>query len=182
MQFESTKLKGAYKVLPELREDARGFFFRSYCAKAFEAIDHHKPWVQMNHSMTLHRGAVRGMHYQTGQAREIKLVRCIRGRVWDVAVDLRADSPTFLQWEAVELSEENKLMYYIPEGFAHGFQCLTDRCELLYCHSEFYQPQCEAGLRYNDPRLAIAWPLAVVQVSDRDASHPLLNEDFKGIQ
>ena len=109
------------------------------------------------------------------------MVRCIAGAVFDVIIDIRKDSPTFLQWFGVELSAENKKMLYIPEGFAHGFQCLSDNCELLYHHSQFYQPAAEAGIRHDDPMIGIQWPLAVSVLSDRDAGHPLLNNDFKGV-
>ena len=121
------------------------------------------------------------MHFQTPPFREIKMVKCIKGKVFDVIIDLRKDSETFLSWEGVELSAENKKMIYIPEGFAHGFQCLTDDCELIYHHSEYYTPGAEGGIHYNDPLIKINWPLSVSQVSPRDESHSYLDENFKGI-
>lgn len=121
------------------------------------------------------------MHYQLPPHREIKMVRCISGAVLDMAIDLREGSETFLKWVNVELNAENKKMIYIPEGFAHGFQALTDNCELLYHHSAFYTPGSEAGIRYDDPLINIQWPLPVTDISDRDLSHPLLNQIFKGI-
>jgi len=135
----------------------------------------------MNHSVTYKKASIRGMHYQLAPFREIKLVRCVAGSVFDVIVDLRKDSSTFLQWFGQELSAENKKMLYIPEGFAHGFQCLTNDCELIYHHTEFYVPNAEGGIRYNDPAVNITWPLPVGTLSARDAAHPLLDENFKGI-
>ena len=135
----------------------------------------------MNHSFTTHKGTIRGMHYQAAPYREIKMIRCIAGAVFDVIIDIRQDSPTFLRWFGVELSARNKKMLYIPEGFAHGFQCLTDNCELLYHHSEFYTPASESGIRYNDPLVAIEWPLPVSVISARDATHEILDEKFKGL-
>lgn len=121
------------------------------------------------------------MHYQLPPHREIKMVRCVAGAVYDVIIDVRKDSETFLQWFGTELSATNKKMLYIPEGFAHGFQCVTDDCELIYLHSEFYVPNAEGGIRYNDPKVAINWPLPIHTLSPRDAGHPDLDEKFKGI-
>jgi dTDP-4-dehydrorhamnose 3,5-epimerase len=135
----------------------------------------------MNHSTTYSKGSLRGMHYQLPPFREIKMVRCIAGAVFDVIIDIRTDSATFLQWFGIELSAANKKMLYIPEGFAHGFQCLTDNCELIYHHTEFYTPNAEGGLRYDDPKINIQWPLPVGVVSARDAGHAYLTDDFKGI-
>ena len=145
------------------------------------AIGHTKEWLQLNHSFTNSRGTIRGMHYQLPPHREIKMVRCIAGAVLDVAIDLREGSETFLHWTSVELTADNQQMIYIPEGFAHGFQALTDNCELLYHHSAFYTPGSEGGIRYDDPVINIQWPLPVTDISDRDSSHPLLNDSFKGI-
>jgi dTDP-4-dehydrorhamnose 3,5-epimerase len=135
----------------------------------------------LNDSFTYKKATVRGMHFQHAPFREIKLVRCIAGTVYDVIIDLRKDSPTFLRWFAIELSSENKRMVYIPEGFAHGFQCLTDNCELIYHHTEFYNPAAEAGIRYDDPMIKIKWPMVAINLSSRDAGHPYLDENFKGI-
>lgn len=135
----------------------------------------------MNHSFTRAAGSIRGMHFQYPPHTEVKLVRCIAGAVLDVIVDLRKDSPTFLQWFGCELSAENKKLIYIPDGFAHGFQTLTDNAELLYQHSTIYQPGAEGGLRYNDERLKIDWPLESTVISERDKNHPLIDGGFAGI-
>jgi dTDP-4-dehydrorhamnose 3,5-epimerase len=181
MIFTPTPLAGAYVVDLEPFSDDRGWFARSYCKNEFAQIGHHKEWVQLNHSASYQAGTLRGMHFQLPPFREIKMVRCIAGAVLDVIVDLRKDSPTILQWFGQELSAVNRKMLYIPEGFAHGFQTLTDNVELLYHHSEFYTPGAEGGLRYDDPRLAIQWPLDVTVISDRDRGHPLIDQNFKGI-
>jgi len=141
-----------------------------------------KPIQQINHTLTRKVGAIRGMHFQHPPAAELKIVSRLQGRILDVAVDLRADSPTFLQWFSTELSAENQHSLFIPEGFAHGFQTLSDDCELLYLHSASYSPQHEAALNPLDPRLAIAWPLAVTEISARDQAHPMLDSGFKGIK
>lgn len=181
MTFSSTTLEGSYLVHPERFSDDRGWFARTYCANEFKQIGHRDEWVQMNHSYTAKRGTVRGMHYQLPPFREIKLVRCIRGKIFDVIVDIRKDSPTFLKWFGVELNDTEMKMLYIPEGFAHGFQSLSDDCELIYMHSEFYQPGHEGGIKYNDQLVNIQWPEDITVISNRDESHPALNENFKGI-
>jgi len=162
-------------------EDARGFLSRLFCAEQLSVAGFCKPIAQINHSRTSRRGTLRGMHYQMSPSAEMKLVSCIRGEVWDVAVDLRPNSPTFLQSHAQLLSADNCCALLIPEGFAHGFQSQTDDCELIYLHTASYTPQAEAGLRFNDPRLAISWPIPVTAISVRDRSHPLLTEHFKGV-
>jgi dTDP-4-dehydrorhamnose 3,5-epimerase len=136
---------------------------------------------QVNHARTARAGAIRGMHYQTPPWCEMKLVSCLRGEVWDVAVDVRAGSPTFLRWHAERLSADNLRALLIPEGFAHGFQAITDDVELLYCHSAAYAPDNEAALNPFDPRLGIAWPLPVTEVSPRDLNRPMLSMDFEGV-
>ena len=181
MIFSETPLTGSYVVELQPFSDDRGWFARYYCANSFAEIGHTKEWVQMNHSVNYAKGTLRGMHFQMEPYREIKMVRCVAGAVFDVIIDIRKDSATFLQWFGVELSAENKKMLYIPEGFAHGFQCLSDNCELLYHHSEFYKPAAEAGIRHDDPLIGITWPLPVSVLSGRDAGHPLLNNDFKGV-
>ncbi len=135
----------------------------------------------MNHSFTKTRGSIRGMHFQYPPHSEVKLVRCIAGTVLDIIVDLRQGSATFLQWFGTELSASNKQMLYIPKGFAHGFQTLTDDCELLYQHSTIYQPGAEGGLRYNDPYLRIEWPIPVTVISERDKNHPVIDGGFTGV-
>ena len=181
MIFTETKLAGSYIIEPEPRLDDRGWFARYFCKEEFEKIGHTKEWVQMNHSFTNFKGSIRGMHFQVAPYKEIKMLRCIAGAVYDVIIDLRKDSATFLEWTGVELSAANRKMLYIPEGFAHGFQCLEDNCELTYHHSAFYQPGSEAGIRYNDPLINIEWPLPLTVISPRDEQHPLLDNNFKGI-
>lgn len=158
--------------------DARGFLVRLFCAQELAAVGWLKPIAHINHTSTAKQGTVRGLHYQKPPAAEMKLVTCIRGEVWDVAVDLRANSPTYLQWHAEKLSADNLNALLIPEGFAHGFQTLTPSAELIYLHSAPYSPELEAGLNTNDPALAIAWPLAISEISDRDQSHPILTNAF----
>lgn len=180
MIFEELHLKGAFVISLNLLSDARGGFARTYCKKAFEQIGHTKEFVQMNHSFNTHKGTLRGMHFQKAPHQEIKLIRCIRGAVIDVIIDLRMDSPSFLKHVKVELSAENKKMIYVPENFAHGFQTLDDDSELIYHHTEFYTPSADAGICYNDPVLNIDWPLPPVMVSDKDKSYPLIDSTFKG--
>jgi len=162
--------------------DARGAFVRLYCEDELQALIDNRRIVQINHSRTAAVGAVRGLHFQTPPHAEMKLVRCLKGRVWDVAVDLRQDSPTFLCWHGDELTPANLRMMVIPEGFAHGFQVLEPDSELLYLHTAFYAPGAEGGHRHDDPALGITWPLAAIDLSTRDARHPLINADFEGIR
>lgn len=156
-------------------------FERIFCENEFKEISHSKNIVQINHSLTKDVGAVRGMHYQNPPMAEIKMVRCISGSVYDVIIDLRKGSETFLRWNGKILSSENKRMMYIPEGFAHGFQTQEPNCELFYFHTEFYNPDHESAVRFDDPRVGIKWPLDVTEISERDRNHPLLSENFKGI-
>jgi len=170
------------KIVQSLpHRDARGAFVRVFCAQELEPLLGHRQIAQINHSRTSRAGAVRGMHFQYPPHAEMKMIRCLRGRVWDVAVDLRVGSATFLQWHAVELAQDDAQMLVIPEGFAHGFQTLEPDSELLYLHTAFYQPPSEGGLRHDDPRLAITWPLPPQDLSPRDLSHPLLDADFTGV-
>jgi dTDP-4-dehydrorhamnose 3,5-epimerase len=182
-RFEVNGLPLAGLKLIERRRlsDARGFLSRLFCVEELTIAGWNKPIAQINHTRTSQRGTVRGLHYQKGTHAERKLVSCIRGEVWDVAIDLRTNSPTFLQWHAQTLSADNYCAMLIPEGFAHGFQTQTDDCELIYLHTTAYSPQEEAGLRFNDPSLAIHWPIKVSAVSERDQSHPLLTKQFQGI-
>jgi dTDP-4-dehydrorhamnose 3,5-epimerase len=181
MTFTETSLAGSYLITLSPRSDSRGWFARTFDKQLFSQIGHSDDWVQMNHSMTRQAGAIRGMHFQYPPCAEIKLVRCIAGRVFDVIIDLRANSPTFLGWFGVELSEENNQILYIPKGFAHGFQTLTDNCQLVYCHSAYYSPDAEGAIRYNDPKVAIQWPLSITDLSERDATHPLIDDRFIGL-
>lgn len=180
MNFEETTLKGAYVVSLQLLTDTRGGFARTFCKKEFQQINHHKEFVQLNHSYNTFKGTIRGMHYQLPPYQEIKLIRCVKGAVLDVIVDLRANSPTFLQHFSVELSAENKKMMYVPENFAHGFQTLQDNSELIYHHTQFYAPQADTGIRFNDPMLKINWPLEPIMVSEKDKNYKLIDHTFKG--
>ncbi len=181
MIFTPTPLQGSFIIEPTGVTDDRGWFGRIYCKNEFKEIGHDREWVQMNHSSTNKKGTMRGMHYQVQPFREIKMVKCVSGSVFDVIIDLRKNSPTYLKWFGQELSAQNRKMLYIPEGFAHGFQTLTEDCDLIYLHSEFYVPNAEGGIRYNDPKLNIEWPLIPTVISERDSSHPYLDENFKGI-
>jgi len=181
MIFTETTLKGSYVIDLEPRGDDRGWFSRTFCEKEFNKIGHTANWVQLNHSFTKEKGTIRGMHFQTPPYGEIKLVRCISGAVFDVIIDLRKDSPTFLNYFGIEISSLNKKMVYIPKGFAHGFQTLTNNCELIYHHSEFYTPNSEGGIKYNDPKIAIKWPIPMQSISERDNLHPFINSNFKGL-
>jgi dTDP-4-dehydrorhamnose 3,5-epimerase len=161
--------------------DARGVFVRLFCAEELQPLLGLRQIAQINQSRTSHAGAVRGLHFQRPPHAEMKMVRCLRGRVWDVAVDLRAGSPTFLRWHAQQLAQDDAQMLVIPEGFAHGFQALEPDSELLYLHTAFYHQPSEGGLRHDDPRLAITWPLPPRDLSTRDLAHPLLGADFTGV-
>lgn len=174
-------LPGLRSVDRQRLGDSRGFLSRVFCADELNAAGWTTPIAQINHTFTLRRGTVRGLHYQRPPHAEMKLVTCLRGEVWDVAVDLRADSPTFLMWHAEVLSRKNGRALLIPQGCAHGFQSLSDDVELLYCHSAAYQPEAEAGLNPRDAALSISWPLPIEEVSTRDARHRMLCGDFSGI-
>lgn len=181
MIFRDTSLNGAFVVEMEPVADSRGWFARMFDKNEFAAVGHRGEWVQMNASFTSQEGSLRGMHFQHAPFSETKLIRCIAGKIYDVIVDVRPDSATFLQWYSVELSASNRLIIFIPSGFAHGFQALTADCEILYCHSAYYTPGHEGAIKYDDPLLNIAWPLRVTQISERDLNHPFLTSDFKGI-
>jgi len=176
-----TPLPGLKIVQRHPRGDTRGFLARLFDGADLRACGWTGGMEQVNHTYTAQAGTVRGMHYQLPPHAEIKLVSCIRGAVWDVAVDVRQGSPTFLQWHAERLSADNGRALLIPEGFAHGFQTLTDDVDMLYCHSAPYAPQSEAGLHFQDARLGIAWPLPFTQVSERDQQHPRLDTAFPGV-
>ena len=181
MRVLGTPLRGLCIVENEPIVDARGRFERLFRETDWAAIRPGLQLAQVNLSTTARKGTVRGMHFQRAPAAEAKLIRCIRGRVHDVAVDLRAGSPTFLHWHAVELSAEQARTLFIPEGFAHGFQALSDDVQLLYLHTAPWTPAAEGGVRHDDPRLGIAWPLPVVGLSERDRNHPPITDDFEAI-
>lgn len=170
MIFTETRLKGSYIIEPEKREDERGFFARSWCQREFEQHGLVPCVVQANISYNRKQGTLRGMHYQMAPHAETKLVRCTRGALYDVIVDVRPDSPTYKQWIGVELTADNYKMLYVPEGFAHGFVTLADETEATYQVTQFYTPGAERGLRYNDPTFAIEWPVEVAVISGKDAS------------
>lgn len=174
MRFTATKLAGAWIIEPQPREDSRGLFARTYCAREFREQGLLDSFVQCNTSWNARKGTVRGLHYQLPPSSEVKLVRCTAGSLWDVIVDLRPDSPTYLQHVAIELSARNRFALYIPEMFAHGFQALEDATEVFYQMSDFYTPKLARGVRYDDPKIAIQWPLPVTSISDQDLSWTLL--------
>lgn len=182
MKLHATPLDGLCEIRHTPVGDARGRFTRLFCEQELALIRPNLHFTQINLSETHGRGTLRGMHYQTPPAAEAKLIRCLHGRVFDVAVDLRAGSPTFLQWHAMELAEDTDRAVFIPEGFAHGFQTLTDEAHLLYMHTAPWTPTCEAGLRHDDPRLAIEWPLPVAEISGRDRGYPLIDDVFGGVR
>ncbi|HEY7372718.1 MAG TPA: dTDP-4-dehydrorhamnose 3,5-epimerase [Polyangia bacterium] len=175
MIFTETKLKGAFIIDLEPREDSRGFFARAFCQNEFNAHGLKPVIAQANLAFNKVKGTVRGMHFQIPPAAETKLVRCTRGAIIDIIVDLRPESPTYLQHISVELNEDNHLALYVPERFAHGYQVLRDKTETSYQVGEFYSPPNERALRYDDPRLELSWPLPVTQISDKDKVAPLLD-------
>jgi len=174
MYFNETELKGAFLVDLDPRADQRGFFARTFCMNEFKAHGLEPTVAQCNLSFNYEKGTLRGMHYQVAPATETKLIRCTQGAIYDVIIDMRPDSPTYLQHLGVELTAENRRALYVPEMFAHGYQALTDGAEVVYQVSQFYTPGYERGLRYNDPALGIEWPLPVSQISEKDANWPLL--------
>ncbi len=181
MGINLTPLKGVYVLDTSVFQDERGIFTRIFCKNEMAEILGSRHILQINNSSTHLVGSIRGLHYQSPPYAEMKFVRCVKGRVWDVAVDLRASSPSFLSWYAQELSAENARMLVIPEGCAHGFQVLEEDSELLYLTTQFYQPDAEAGVAYNDPTISIEWPMNATVLSEKDKNHPLLNKQFSGI-
>lgn len=182
MIFTETKLKGAFVVDIERREDSRGFFARVFCQHEFEAHGLKPVIAQANIAFNHKKGTLRGMHFQFPPAPETKLVRCTRGGILDIIVDLRPESPTYLDHVAVELSEGNSRALYVPERFAHGYQVLGDKTETSYQVGEFYTPGCEGGLLYDDPRLGLRWPLPVTTISDKDRLWKLLDEQEEDLK
>ena len=172
MIFTPTKLKDAHIIDIEKREDERGFFARAWCRNEFEEHGLETLLAQANISLSKQKGTLRGMHYQVSPYEETKVVRCSRGALYDVIIDLRPDSPTFMQWTGVELSADNYRMLYVPRGFAHGFITLEDNTEASYQVSEFYTPGAEQGIRYNDPAFGIEWPLEIQVISEKDGNWP----------
>lgn len=181
MTQHATPLAGLVLIEAGSVRDERGEFTRLFCESDYSQLRPHLHWEQINISKTSRQGTVRGMHFQYPPSAEAKLIRSLRGRVFDVAVDLRAGSSTFLQWHAVELSDSSPTQVFIPEGFAHGFQALTDDVELLYLHTASWDRRHESTLRYDDPKLKIAWPMPATLVSEKDRNAPLLTDGFTGI-
>lgn len=176
MRFEPTAIEGLWLIQSIPVEDDRGFLARAYCEELFAEQGLNTSWPQCNVTLTMQRWMIRGMHYQAEPKPEIKLVRCISGAVLDVLVDVRRDSPTFGQWQAFELSEDNHCAMYVPGGIAHGFQCLTDDCRMFYMMSESYVPELARGVRWDDPDVGIEWPGRDAVLSDRDRDLPLLRD------
>jgi dTDP-4-dehydrorhamnose 3,5-epimerase len=181
MRFRKTKIAGLYLIDLTPFEDQRGSFSRIFCKKEFSAAGLVTEFVQTNHSITRQGGSIRGLHYQRSPHMEVKLITCLSGAVWDVVVDLREKSPTYLQHLGVQLSEANRLMIYIPQGCAHGFQTMKDHSSLIYQHSAYYHPESENGLKYNDPALGIQWPMDVTNISLKDENYPLIDDKFERI-
>jgi dTDP-4-dehydrorhamnose 3,5-epimerase len=181
MIFTETRLHGAFIIEPELIEDERGFFARTWSQTEFVRYGLNPRVVQTNLSFNQRRGTLRGMHFQGKPHEEAKVVRCTAGSIYDVIVDLRPESPTFRQWIKAELSANNRLMLYVPESFAHGFQTLEDHTEVAYQISEYYHPESARGVRWDDPVFGIDWPLEISVVSERDRSHPFIDAAKKGL-
>jgi len=177
----ATSLQGLQLMQRKPLGDSRGYLERMFCQSDLAELLNGKTIVQINHTLTEKTGTIRGMHFQHPPYAETKFVMCLKGEVYDIAVDVRADSPTFLQWHGEILSAANHKTFLIPAGFAHGFQTLTDGCEMLYFHTAAYQSNAEAALNALDPKLAIAWPVQVTEQSTRDKQHPMINPDFHGV-
>ncbi|MCK5608108.1 dTDP-4-dehydrorhamnose 3,5-epimerase [Candidatus Pacearchaeota archaeon] len=174
MKFIETKLKGVYIIEPARLEDERGFFARTFCQKEFEAHGLNSKMVQCSISYNKSKGTLRGMHYQVAPKAEAKLVRCTKGAIYDVVIDIMPDSPDYCKWIAVELNSKNRFVLYIPEGFAHGFQTLEDHTEVFYQMSEFYSPECSRGVRWNDSAFGIEWHVLNPLLSENDKSYTKL--------
>lgn len=177
----NTPISGVKIIDRKYIGDSRGKISRIFCSEELEIAGWRKPISQINHSITQKKGSIRGLHYQKAPYAEMKLVTCVHGEIWDVALDLRKNSPTFLTWHAEKLSAKNCRALLIPEGCAHGFQTLTENCELLYLHSAPYTPEAEGGVHPTDPLINISWPIEIHEISTRDSQHMLLDNQFKGI-
>ena len=172
MTFHETKIPGVFEIRPELVSDERGFFARTWCQKEFETHGLNPRLVQCNVSFSKRKGTLRGMHYQAGEHAEAKLVRCTKGSICDMALDIRPESSTFRSWVAVVLNAEDRNMLYVPEGCAHGFLTLEDETEVFYQMSQFYNPGSARGVRWDDPAFRIPWPEKVEVISERDRTYP----------
>jgi len=182
MLFNATPLKNAYTIDLEKKGDDRGFFARFFCVNEFAERNLETKFVQVNTSLSTKRGTLRGMHYQLAPSAEVKVVRCLRGAVWDAIIDIRPDSPTFGNWFGAELTAENRRMMYVPRGFAHGILTLSDEAELLYLVSDFYAPREERGIRWNDSKFKISWPIEPQEVSAKDAAWPDFDVAAHGVE
>lgn len=183
MHFEETFLTGSYVINPNVLDDDRGWFMRTFSEDIFRKNikEFNSYWIQMNHSYSKQKYTWRGFHFQNAPFSETKLVRCISGKVLDYIIDLRIESETFLKYISVELSSKNKKSIYIPKGFAHGFLTLEPNSELIYLHDQYYNPEFESGINYQDPKLNIILPVNPIVISERDITHKFLNNNFKGI-
>lgn len=178
MIFTETKLKGAYIIDVKKIEDERGYFGRVFCKNEFDEVGIESNIAQTNMSFNPKKGTLRGMHYQVSPYEETKLVKCTSGAIFDCIVDLRKDSPTYLEWIGVELTEENNRMLFVPRDFAHGFITLKDNTAIQYFVSQFYAPGAEKGIKWDDPKINIQWPVDVAVISEKDNNHPYLNDQF----
>ncbi len=178
MKFIPATLSGVWRIELEPREDERGFLARTYCEQEFAGHGLHTHWPQCNLTRTVTRGMIRGLHWQAEPRPEVKLIRCVRGAVWDVVVDVRPASPSFGRWEAFELTGDGRVQLYVPAGFAHGFQCLSDGSELHYQMGDGYVGELARGLRWDDPQVGIRWPLPLAGISPRDRTLPRLGESI----
>jgi dTDP-4-dehydrorhamnose 3,5-epimerase len=181
MSFKEIPIPGAYEIKLSPFEDERGVFTKLFAKDALEEIEFNENISQINHSINKEKGTIRGMHFQFQPFTEIKIVKCLKGKVYDVIIDIRKDSPTFLKWHAIELSAKGYNMIFIPKGCAHGFQTLEDNTELLYLHTGSYHPESQGGLKFDDPLICINWPLEPTTISQKDRNHILLTESFEGI-
>jgi len=182
MKFNPTPLAGACTIDLEKRGDDRGFFARLFCETEFAEAGLETRFLQINNSLSGSKGTLRGLHYQLPPAAEVKVVRCVRGALWDVILDLRAGSASFGKWFGAELSAENRIMMYVPRGFAHGFVTLTNDAEAIYLVSAAYSPDNERGVRYDDPAVGIEWPLQPAEISEKDRNWPDLDADFHAFE
>lgn len=178
MKFTESFLKGAYLIDLDKREDDRGFFARFYCSEEFSKRKLDTNIVQINNSASKYKGTLRGIHYQLAPKAETKIVRCIKGSLYDVIVDLRPDSETFLKWFGAELNAENRSMMYVPKGFGHAFITLTDDTEALYLVTEFYSPEHERGIIWNDKTIGVIWPIVPTIISEKDKKHQNFNKSY----
>jgi len=179
--FSKTQLPRVWIAERKYFEDDRGSFGRLFCANEFKEIGLKKQIVQINHSITKKKGTVRGLHYQHPPHADLKIVSCLNGEIFDVAVDLRYGSKTFLSWHGERLSSENKKSLVIPEGFAHGFQALSNDCEMIYLHTEFYNKESEGGFNVNDKKITIDWPLKIGNLSEKDKKLPFIGDEYMGL-